>query len=107
MHLYLVIKCLDLYYSVLVARVQVNLDDGSPIKDSHLVYELVRTCRRGRLPWSERRTSLVYGSGRALTMNSEMGDDATASQLGSSAADGEIAYGLAHTDKCRECLYRP
>jgi hypothetical protein len=40
-------------------------------------------------------------------MNSEMGDDATASQLGSSAADGEIAYGLAHTDKCRECLYRP
>jgi hypothetical protein len=36
-----------------------------------------------------------------------MGDDATASQLDSPAADGEIAYGLAHTDKCRECLYTP
>jgi hypothetical protein len=49
--------------------------------------------------------------GHALTVNSEMGDDATASQLDRLldgwAADGEIACGLAHTDKCRDCHYTP
>ena len=47
--------------------------------------------------------------GHALTVNSEMGDDATASQLDRLldgwAADGEITCGLAHTGKCRDCLY--